>query len=306
MEDSYQCIQDLKLHPKIPVSYFAVFDGHGGYQCAQFLRDNLHLCLVKAFTQRNNTHCTPSGTSTGGYFQTAEPGNFLTDSEDLAEALSASINEAFENTDTIYKEKFGELAKQCGSTAVVCLIFGQHLVCVNLGDARAVLCREGSYVELSQDYKASRKDEQERIKGQGGYIVFGRVLGRLAVTRAFGDFECKQIAVKNEETEEKELRNFVLCEPEIRVIEIDRQRDDFIILASDGLYDRFSSEECINLSRQRFMQADMMEQDPFEVARYLVSESVGARVNSDNTTAVIVSLNAGVDSSQMSTVPSVT
>lgn len=41
----------------------------------------------------------------------------------------------------------------------------------------------------------------------------------------------------------------------------------------------------------------MMEQDPFEVARYLVSESVGARVNSDNTTAVIVSLNAGVDSS---------
>ena len=43
------------------------------------------------------------------------------------------------------------------------------------------------------------------------------------------------------------------------------------------------------------MQADMMEQDPFEVARYLVSESVGARVNSDNTTAVIVSLNAGVD-----------
>lgn len=59
--------------------------------------------------------------------------------------------------------------------------------------------------------------------------------------------------MKNEETEEKELRNFVLCEPEIRVLEIDRSRDDFIILASDGLYDRFSSEECINLSRQRFM-----------------------------------------------------
>lgn len=31
-----------------------------------------------------------------------------------------------------------------------------------------------------------------------------------------------------------------------------------------------------------------MEQDPFEVARYLVTESVGVRVNSDNTTAVIV------------------
>ena len=43
------------------------------------------------------------------------------------------------------------------------------------------------------------------------------------------------------------------------------------------------------------------------MARYLVSESVGARVNSDNTTAVIVSLNAGVDASaDMSPVPSVT
>ena len=38
MEDSFQIIQDLKLDEKIPVSYFAVFDGHGGYQCAQFLR----------------------------------------------------------------------------------------------------------------------------------------------------------------------------------------------------------------------------------------------------------------------------
>ena len=54
--------------------------------------------------------------------------------------------------------------------------------------------------------------------------MFGRVLGRLAVTRAFGDFECKQIAVKNEETGEKVLRNFVLSEPEIRITDINRQR----------------------------------------------------------------------------------
>lgn len=113
---------------------------------------------MKAFTKRSNS-CTPSGTATGAFQMANEAGSFLTDSEDLAEALTASINEAFENADSIFKDKFGELAKQCGSTAVVCLIFGQHLVCANLGDARAVLCREGTYVELSQDYKASRKDE---------------------------------------------------------------------------------------------------------------------------------------------------
>ena len=84
------------------------------------------------------------------------------------------------------------------------------------------MCRNGKYMDLSVDYKASRKDEQERIKSQGGYIVFGRVLGRLAVTRAFGDFECKQIPIKNEQTGEQELRNFVLCEPEIRVTTFNR------------------------------------------------------------------------------------
>lgn len=81
----------------------------------------------------------------------------------------------------------------CGSTAVVILIIGSQLICINLGDARAVLSRDGRAIDLSVDYKASRKDEQERIKSQGGFIIFGRVFGRLAITRSFGDFQCKQI-----------------------------------------------------------------------------------------------------------------
>jgi len=101
--------------------------------------------------------------------------------------------------------------------------------------------------------------------------------------------------VENKDTQKKELRNFVLCEPEIRVTTIDRARDEFIILASDGLFDRFSSEECVNLARQKFLQQDSMEQDPYEVARHLVTESVSVRVNSDNTTAFIVALNSGVE-----------
>ena len=55
------------------------------------------------------------------------------------------------------------------------------------------MCRNGKAIDLSVDHKAKRKDEQDRIKSNGGYIVYGRVLGRLAISRAFGDFDCKNI-----------------------------------------------------------------------------------------------------------------
>jgi serine/threonine protein phosphatase PrpC len=137
-----------------------------------------------------------------------------------------------------------------------------------------VLSRNGRALDLSVDYKASRKDEQERIKSQGGFIIFGRVFGRLAVTRSFGDFQCKQIQIINEKTQEKETKNFVLNEPEIRFVTINKQTDDFIILASDGLYDRFSSEECVELAREKFLTMDVLEQDPAVVAGHLVHEAV--------------------------------
>jgi hypothetical protein len=50
MEDSYQCIQDLIIDDNVSVTYYAVFDGHGGADCAQFLRDNLHIEIKKQLT----------------------------------------------------------------------------------------------------------------------------------------------------------------------------------------------------------------------------------------------------------------
>jgi len=56
----------------------------------------------------------------------------------------------------------------------------------------------------------------------------------------------------NEETQQKEVKNFVLNEPEIRVTTINKLTDDFIILASDGLYDRFTSQECVSIAQEKF------------------------------------------------------
>ena len=43
MEDSYQIIQDLFIDDDVNVTYYAVFDGHGGPECANFLKERLHI-----------------------------------------------------------------------------------------------------------------------------------------------------------------------------------------------------------------------------------------------------------------------
>ena len=72
-----------------------------------------------------------------------------------------------------------------------CFIIGNQIYCINLGDCRAVLCRNGKAIDLSQDHKASNQSEINRVKLRGGVVIGGRVSGRLAVTRAFGDHDLK-------------------------------------------------------------------------------------------------------------------
>ena len=40
----------------------------------------------------------------------------------------------------------------------------------------------------------------------------------------------------------------MLVEPEIRITTINPEIDDFLVLASDGLFDRFSSSDCIEFA----------------------------------------------------------
>lgn len=69
------------------------------------------------------------------------------------------MTQAFEEVDKQYKAAFPTMASQCGATAVVVLIIGNVLICANVGDARAVLCKNGKALDLSIDHKASRQDE---------------------------------------------------------------------------------------------------------------------------------------------------
>lgn len=71
------------------MTYYAVFDGHGGAECAQFLRDNLHIELKKRLMDQIDG---------------------IKDSEDINESLANCIERAFEEADYKYKTLHSSVA----------------------------------------------------------------------------------------------------------------------------------------------------------------------------------------------------
>ena len=128
------------------------------------------------------------------------------------------------------------------------------LYCVNLGDCRTILCRNGRAVNLSVDHKANLKPEVDRIKKMGGYVSLGRIFGRLMITRAFGDFELK---MKQDMENNFHIVNFVSIEPDIRYMRLNYETDRFLLMASDGIFDRITSQEAID-----FINKELDESPP--------------------------------------------
>ncbi|KAJ4875171.1 putative protein phosphatase 2C 78 [Raphanus sativus] len=123
-----------------------------------------------------------------------------------------------------------------GSTAVVSILTPKKIVVANCGDSRAVLCRNGKAIPLSSDHKPDRPDELDRIQAAGGRVIYWdgpRVLGVLAMSRAIGD---------------NYLKPYVISKPEVTVTDRVKE-DEFLILASDGLWDVVSNETACNVVR---------------------------------------------------------
>ena len=80
------------------------------------------------------------------------------------------------------------------------------------------------------------KPERERIENAGGSVMIQRVNGSLAVSRALGDYEYKNVEGRGP------CEQLVSPEPEIYV----RQRevaDEFLVLACDGIWDVINNNE---------------------------------------------------------------
>jgi hypothetical protein len=142
----------------------------------------------------------------------------------------------------------------------------------NVGDSRACLISARKGITLTEDHKPSLPSEQRRIASFGGTVTYNtgiaRVAGVLAVSRAFGNYG---------------IRNLIRADPDITQRELIPE-DDFLVLASDGLWDVFRANEvaevCYTLQKQGVSR----------IADQLVQLAL-TRGSMDNITAVVVSLS---------------
>ncbi|XP_010524561.1 PREDICTED: probable protein phosphatase 2C 41 isoform X2 [Tarenaya hassleriana] len=138
-----------------------------------------------------------------------------------------------------------------GCTALSAVLQGNHLVIANAGDSRAVIATNSGFgyglvpVQLSVDFKPNIPEEAERIKKSEGRVLCredepgiyrmcmpNRDSPGLAVSRAFGDYCLKDFGL--------------ISKPDVTYREI-TDKDQFLILATDGVWDVMSNEEAVEI-----------------------------------------------------------
>ena len=214
-------------------SLFGCFDGHCGKRAALHARDHLAAALAREL------------------------------------ATSTSIRDKLTRAFLATNEAFLELAQtqglDDGCTALVVLLVEGHLWVANAGDSRAILCGRHAFTALTVDHTPEQPQERERIARAGGQVVNGRIQGRLATSRGFGD---------------RELRHFVTACPDIEHRTLKRG-DDFVVLATDGIWGALSNSEVCSLV--------LKENAALRAARKLTSEAL-RRGSTDNVCALVVVL----------------
>ena len=156
----------------------------------------------------------------------------------IEKRLEKAIRQGFLNLDEILRAmpELNRGEDKSGSTAVACLISPSHVYLINCGDSRAIFCSDNQVVLGTVDHKPVNQLERERIQNAGGSVMIQRVNGSLAVSRALGDYEYKSVEGRGP------CEQLVSPEPEIYIRERSADKDEFVCLACDGIWDVMSNE----------------------------------------------------------------
>eukprot|EP00931_Biecheleriopsis_adriatica_P103293 TRINITY_DN78148_c0_g1_i1.p1 TRINITY_DN78148_c0_g1~~TRINITY_DN78148_c0_g1_i1.p1 ORF type:complete len:420 (+),score=69.83 TRINITY_DN78148_c0_g1_i1:63-1322(+) len=233
MEDRTLIIPELPGNQGVAI--FGVFDGHGGSEVAELATRLLPKLLSDALAR--------------------------------CKLPEMALRECFARLDKEIHST-GQDFDRVGSTANVvlsiCRAGRMRLFCANCGDTRAVLSRAGVAMDLSYDHSPQVPAEERRIEAAGGHVVVcetvGRVDGRLAVSRALGDFKYK---ARSDLAADKQK---VIAVPDVKEVVVGNH-DEYVVIGSDGIFNVLSSEELVSMlgrSRRRGDSWDQAIQDVLE------------------------------------------
>lgn len=285
----------MKVWPKI--SYFAVFDGHGGEECSEFLEKNFLNYLV-------------------------ENANFPFD-------IKLSMIEACQKVEEGFFKEFCkdkiEDSNSSGSCALIAVVFDNKVYIGNIGDSRAIMSlNNGAKVkQLSIDHKPNNLKEFERITKNGGKVyidedikedengkldesklnfiteksdfnkyksekevIFRHFPSHLAVVRSIGDIKVKM-------PEYGALKGNIIPTPEVFVYDYSPSYD-FMIMGCDGIFDDLSNEEIIgaawhvfkNKAKEKNYDLNLLTEDSCDmIIKYAMDV-----MSSDNLSCIVIGM----------------
>ena len=258
------------LNDENNVLFIGVCDGHGifGHDVSKYLITHLPENLNKALKKTNK------------YIHHKE-------------TLYKTMKEVFINTNKELCRNPLVDTQFSGSTCVTIILTKNKIISGNAGDSRAVMGRfkDGKWIsiDLSHDQKPNNPGERERILAHGGRIEAYK-------DENGNDFGPKRVWIKNEDIPGLAMsRSFgdevaasvgTISEPEIETFDITSD-DKFIIIASDGIWEFISSQECVNIIKDYYLKKDLKG-----CLKYLLNESSKRWIKEeeviDDITAVLI------------------
>lgn len=230
----------------------AVFDGHGGWQVAEFVSKSLIPTIDFELSQIKSS-----------------PG------KTVEEALSEAFRKVEQKFTEFAKEGYlmgFETMSKVGACALVAVVMNDDLFVANLGDSQGVLLSPSAPVKvtkLNKKLNANSKKVQAALKAQfpkdDKIFVCKRakvcyVKGRLQPTHSFGDLGLKDPFFNNPTVNPRlKIENFagpyISITPEIRKFKITKETEGFL-LATDGLWDQLKAPDVLDVFEKSGRKGD--------------------------------------------------
>lgn len=217
---------------------YIVIDGHGGRSATNYLIEH----FPGALTATVQEVYASGGTS----------------------SMSKALQSCFDEVNAAFLAERGATDESGACvTAAIYKLDTRQLWVAYTGDCRAYVESSGEVIPLTDDHKPTRPDELKRIHEADGFVCYDRLVGSLAVSRAFGD--------------EVYIQYGLIATPDVMCCTITKD-NAWLFLCTDGVTDRCTPEDILATISASSESA----------AEELVSLAISKGSN-DNCTAMVVS-----------------